>query len=125
MEFLKKTDCKGEMLPGRIISKVVGKDSPIVSERMSVGFAKYCKEAGTMQPHKHAEETVYIVDAVNAWMRYGDTNKCEKGKIDLENGMMIRYDEDEWHVFEYEEGGHLEIIFIYGQADNLRPEQKK
>ena len=28
----------------------------------------------------------------------------------------------EWHVFGYEEGGYLDALCIYGQVDNIRPE---
>ena len=123
MEAKKKDELFGEKLPGRIITKVVGKDSPVASEKMTIGFGKYCDEAGPMQPHNHAEETVYIVDARNGWVRYGGEPDCLLHKMELEKGMMLHFDELEWHVFEYGEGGFVEIIFIYGQTENIRPEE--
>lgn len=123
MEARKKSELKGDVLPGRIITKVVGKDSPIVSKKMSIGFGKYCAEAGPMEPHNHAEETVYIVDAQNGWVRYGGEPDNLLHKMTLEKGMTLHFDELEWHVFEYGEGGFVEIIFIYGQTENIRPEE--
>ena len=32
----------------------------------------------------------------------------------LEKDMTLHFAPGEWHVFEYEEGGSLEILFIYG-----------
>lgn len=125
MNVLQKNDYPGVVLPGRIIVKGVGNDSPIISQKMTVGFARYCIEAGKMEPHNHAEESVYITKSIDAWVRYGDTPACEKGKVPLTEGMLMHFDENEWHVFEYADGGYLEIMFIYGQVDSIRPEEKK
>jgi hypothetical protein len=38
---------------------------------MTVGFAHYSDESGPMEPHHHAEETIYIVDARNGYIRPG------------------------------------------------------
>ena len=38
---------------------------------MTVGIAHYSASTGAMKPHNHAEETVFVVDAQNAWIRYG------------------------------------------------------
>ena len=110
-------------MPGRIITKAVGRDSPIASEKMTIGFGKYCAQAGPMEPHNHAEETVYIVDAKDGWVRYGGEPDSLLHKMALEPGMTLHFDELEWHVFEYGEGGFVEIIFIYGQTENIRPEE--
>ena len=37
--------------------------------------------------------------------------------------LMAHFDELEWHVFEYDKGGSLTIIVIYGQVDKIRPEE--
>jgi len=123
MIVLQKKELTKEVLPGRIITKAIGKDNPSESGRMTVGYADYCPEAGIMEPHNHAEETVYIVQAEKGYLRFG----CEQDKlgerIPLEAGMLIHFPPLEWHVFEYDEGGRIEIIFIYGQVDNIRPEE--
>ena len=123
MEYRKKEELKGDVLPGRIITNVVGKNAPIESKKMSVGFGKYCAQAGPMQPHNHAEETVYIVDAQEGRVRYGGEPDRLLHEMKLEKGMTLHFDELEWHVFEYGEGGFVEIIFIYGQTENIRPEE--
>ena len=92
---------------------------------MSVGFGRYCEQAGPMDPHHHAEETVYIVDARKGRVRYGGEPEALQHELKLEKGMILHFDELEWHVFEYEEGGFVEIIFIYGQTENIRPEEIK
>jgi hypothetical protein len=121
---IQKTDLDKSILPGRIIWKAVGKEGPVVSKKMTVGFGDYyTPDVGPMEPHNHAEECVFIVDAKNATFRYGP----EKDKLGepqpLLPGMLLHFDELEWHVFEHGEGGFVEIIFIYGQVDNIRPEE--
>ena len=41
----------------------------------------------------------------------------------LEPGMTLYFDELEWHVFGYDLGGYVDIIFFYGQVNNIRPEE--
>lgn len=112
-----------QILPGRIIENAVGAAGPIESGRMTVGFATYSAEAGPMQPHHHAEETIYVIASNKGWVRYGGTPDNLAHKMPLEAGMILHFAPLEWHVFEYDEGGSIEIIFIYGQVDNIRPEE--
>ena len=123
MKLLQKKDLKSEILPGRIITKAVGRESPAGSGRMTVGFADYCEEAGPMEPHNHAEETVFVIKSEKGYFRYGEARDHLSGRIPLEDGMLIHFAPLEWHVFEYDTGGRVEIIFIYGQVDNIRPEE--
>jgi hypothetical protein len=123
MEFFKRSEIKRVTLPGRIIQTAVGKDGFSTSGKMTIGFARYSAESGPMEPHHHAEEVVYVLDAKDGWIRYGP----EKGKlgepIPLEAGMVLHNPPLEWHVFGYDEGGYVDIIFIYGQVDRIRPEE--
>lgn len=123
MIVLKRDDLSSEMLPGRMIQKAVGKDGPSESAKMTVGFAHYSAESGPMAPHHHAEEVCYIVDAENGWIRCGESPDALGEKVMLEAGMVLHNPPLEWHVFEYGEGGFVDIIFIYGQVDNIRPEE--
>lgn len=125
MILMRKEEQTSQVLPGRIITKAVGKGSPCESERMTVGYADYCEEAGPMEPHNHAEETVYIIFSEKGYVRYGDTKDSLGDRIPIEAGMLIHFAPLEWHVFEFDEGGRIEIIFIYGQVDNIRPEENK
>ncbi len=118
-----KDELAREPLPGRVIYKAVGKDGPVISGKMTVGFGEYSAASGPMEPHQHAEETVYIVQAQDAYYRYGDSKDHLGERISLQEGMLIHFDELEWHVFEYDQGGSLTIIFIYGQVDRIRPEE--
>ncbi len=123
MQLVVKDSIEKQMLPGRIISSAVGKNAVVKSEKMTVGFAKYCPESGPMSPHNHAEETIYVIESKKGYVRYGKSEDELGEKIPLESGMILVFDELEWHVFEYDEGGEIEIIFIYGQVDNIRPEE--
>lgn len=125
MQFVDVNTLPGNVLPGRIIYKGVGADGPIATAAMSVGFARYCAEAGPMDPHHHAEESVFIVESVTGRVRFGPTPECAAGTRELTPGMLLHFPENEWHVFEYDEGGHVLIVFIYGQVANIRPEERK
>lgn len=123
MEMICRKDIPIELLPGRAIQKAVGAASMVSSEKMTVGFAHYSAESGPMQPHNHTEETVVILDAKDGYVRYGDHVDTLDKRIELHPGMILHFPALEWHVFEYVGTGFVDIIFIYGQTDNIRPEQ--
>ena len=124
MNYVNKNTLAVDALPGRGLIRVIGKNSCFNSNHMTVGYALYCAEYGEMEPHKHAEETVVITKAANGYVSWGDAKDHMQKTIQLEEGMVLHIPENEWHVFHYDEGGSVEIIFIYGQSDNLRPEDK-
>ncbi len=123
MERLRKEELRAETLPGRIIAKAVGKDGPVASRRMTVGYADYCIQAGPMEPHHHAEECVLILRSDRGSVRFGSDKDRLGPRIPLEAGMLLHFPPLEWHVFEYDEGGRVEILFMYGQVDGIRPEE--
>lgn len=124
MQYVKKEDVKTEALVGRGLQKVVGKNSYFESTQMSVGYALYNADYGEMEPHCHAEETVIVTKLKDGWIEWGNTKDNLTQRCKLEEGMIFHIPENEWHVFRYEPGGHVEIIFIYGQTDQCRPEDK-
>ncbi|MBC8265174.1 MAG: hypothetical protein H8E47_13750 [Anaerolineales bacterium] len=121
MELVKREDVKEKPLPGRILQLVVGKEDAVsYSDVMTMGFAAYSAESGPMEPHHHVEEIVYILEADDGWVRYGGTGDepNELGDpVPLEEGMILHFPDWEWHVFEYAEGGHIDIIFFYSHPD--------
>ena len=88
-----------------------------------MGYARYSQESGPMEPHQHAEEVVYILSSKDGYVREGHHPHQLGEQIPLESGMTLHVPELEWHVFEFDPGGHVDIIFIYGQVDNIRPEE--
>ena len=125
MKLIKRSELHQEKLPGRTIQKAVGKDCFSTSARMTMGFATYSEESGPMAPHHHAEEIIYVTDAKDAWVRYGESEDELTTRVDLEEGMTLHFPSLEWHVFEFEDGGYLDVIFFYGQVDQIRPEEMK
>lgn len=122
MRAIHRDDVSVDPLPGRGLRRFVDRESALDSERMTVGTARYADEFGPMQPHHHAEETVYVLGADRAWVRWGPTRDELPNRITLVPGTVINTPAWEWHVFEWEPGGHLELLFIYGQVDDIRPE---
>ena len=122
MRTIKDAETPVDPLPGRGLRRFVGRDSALESEEMTVGVARYADEYGPMEPHNHAEETVYILEAERAWVRWGPSPDDLPNRIDLEPGVVINTPSLEWHVFEWEPDGYIELLFIYGVVDNIRPE---
>ena len=125
MRVIKRHDISQELLPGRIIQKAVGIDGVVSSKKITVGFAHYSAESGSMEPHQHAEEVCYVLEANNGWFRYGPAPDQLSAPIRLETGMILHNPPLEYHVFEYGDGGNVDIIFIYGQVNHIRPEESK
>jgi hypothetical protein len=123
MNYFRRADLDTVVLPGRAIQKAIGKDAFSESKKITMGFAHYSAESGPMEPHAHAEEVVYIVDAQRGWIRYGPAPDRLGEPVPLSPGMVLHNPPLEWHVFGDEEGGYVDIIFIYGQVDQIRPEE--
>jgi hypothetical protein len=121
MQFFKREDIRKKMLPGRVIQLLIGKDDAAsTSELMTMGFAHYSEETDPMDPHRHAEEIVYVLSAEDGYVRHGGFGEepTELGnRVPLQEGLTLHVPAGEWHVFEYDEGGHVDIIFFYSQAD--------
>jgi hypothetical protein len=121
MKLIKREDVVEKALPGRVIQLVVSKEDAVsASSVMTMGFAHYSTESGHMAPHRHAEEIVYVLESDRGWTRYGGYGNEPDGlgePVPLEAGMTLHFPEGEWHVFEFEEDGHVDIIFFYSQSD--------
>jgi hypothetical protein len=123
MKIIRKSDCQISELPGRNIWKVIGKESFSESKKISFGFARFSHVLGLPEPHHHAEEICYVLKSEKAFVRFGSAIDSLGDLHPLNGGMTMHIPELEWHQFVCEDGGYLEIIFIYGQVDNIRPEE--
>lgn len=119
---LQREELPSEVLPGRLLQRAIGKASASSSGKMTVAFCRYAAESGRMQPHHHAEETIYIIDARDGWVRYGPNSSQIESKVAVRAGTILHFPALEWHVFEYADGGFIDAVCIYGQVDNIRPE---
>ncbi len=121
MKLIKREDVTKKKLPGRVIQLLVSRSGAVSqSDIMTMGFAHYSAESGPMEPHRHAEEIVYILGADDGWTRYGgsgDEPDQLGEKVPLEADMTLHYPKGEWHVFGFGEGGFVDIIFFYSQSD--------
>jgi gentisate 1,2-dioxygenase len=123
MNIFKSSSLEVQKLPGRGVRKAIGRESKSLSGKMTMGHVRYSGEFGPMEPHNHAEEALYIVDADRGWIRSGDGKEKLGEKVYLEKGMILHVPELEWHVFGFDEGGFIDALFFYGQVDNIRPEE--
>lgn len=123
MEYLQRNDIPRKELPGRVVQNAVGHNSSLLSEKMTISFCHYSAESGPMEPHHHAEECVIVLDCDRAYVRYGSAKDSLEHKVSLHRDDLLHFPEMEWHVFEYEEGGFLDALCVYGQVTNIRPEE--
>jgi hypothetical protein len=112
----KWADVQRNELPGRVIQWLVGASTPMPSERMTVGLVNYSDASGPMEPHRHIEESILVLRAKNARVRYGPAQDDLPHVIPLEPAMTLHVAADEWHVFEWDEGGYAECAVLYGET---------
>lgn len=122
MRVLHRNEIAKEALPGRVLQRAIGKGAASDSGKMTIAFAHYSAESGPMEPHQHAEETVYIIAAKDGWIRKGPSKTDLPEKVLVSAGTVLHFAEMEWHVFEHAAGGFIDALCIYGQVDNIRPE---
>lgn len=122
MKTIRRAEVPAEALQGRALQRIVGRGASIASERMTVGAVRYADELGAFEPHHHAEETILVLAADRLWARWGPARDDLPNRVDLEAGMVLHTPAWEWHTFEWEPGGGGEALVIYGQVDDIRPE---
>ena len=123
MDFVERKDIKRNELPGRVVQNAVGLNSAVASGKMTVSYCHYSAESGPMAPHNHAEESVVVLDAKDAYVKWGKGPDDLEFKQYLHKDDLMHFPELEWHVFGYDEGGYLDALCIYGQVTNIRPEE--
>lgn len=123
MELIQRDEIPQNFLPGRVVQNAVGKNSKIESKKMTVSICRYSAESGPMEPHNHAEETVMVIGCDRAFVKTGPSKDNLCSRYELKVGTIMHFEDLEWHVFGYEEGGYLDAVCIYGQVDRIRPEE--
>lgn len=113
MKHFSRDDVEKKVMPGRTLQMAMGRVAFSPSEHMTVGFAHYSVDAGPMEPHQHAEESMYVIDAKDGWIEWGPEPDKLTEKVDLKAGMLLHAPPGEWHVFKYKEGGFVDIVFVY------------
>jgi hypothetical protein len=122
MDILRREAIPSEDLVGRSVQRAVGAGAASESQRMTVAFARYTLAFGSMRPHRHAEETVYVLATSGVSFRYGDSPDSLTERIELEPAMVIHIPPAAWHVFECQPEGFADTVVMYGQVDDIRPE---
>ncbi len=122
LDILKRGAIPAEDLVGRSVQRAVGAGAASESGRMTVAFARYSLAFGRMRPHRHAEETVYVIATSGVSFHYGEGPDSLTERILLEPAMVIHIPAAAWHVFECEPEGFADTVVMYGQVDDIRPE---
>lgn len=118
MECLRRDELTPRDCLGRQIWRVYGADAAL-DDKLSFGFARFSRKRGVMKPHYHEREWIYVLDAKRAVARYGDTFSSMNASRALQAGDFLRFDQDECHVFEFEDDeGYLDILWGFGTPMN-------
>ncbi|MDD3663080.1 MAG: hypothetical protein PHT84_04405 [Candidatus Pacebacteria bacterium] len=113
MDHVSREVCPKKDMPGRTTNAAFGKEgvAKIATTDCFVGYATFSPKYGKMKPHYHENEIMYVVDAKDAFVRYGDAPDRMHSRDALKKGDIIRAREGEWHLFEFEsEDGFLDLI---------------
>ena len=70
---------------------------------MTFGRTMFTRKYGIMEPHCHAEEIIYVLEAKKAHFRYGATEECLDGDVIMESDHVYHIGVGEWHVFEFDD----------------------
>lgn len=133
-------DCiKREMITpvaarGRILNKVFGNGKAAVeTDDMTVIFARFAPEYGVMESHYHETEYMYVIDARDAVVSYGDTlDELSERKRTLKKGDILRPHNGEWHRFDFtSQDGFVDFLNFFAVSethvvtDEMEAEQEK
>ena len=122
MEFMEKQSAIVKHCRARTIYGMIEKGGIFQSPNMMMGFARFDKNLGEMIPHVHPEEGMFVIDCANAFARFGASEDSMGGRTAIKPGMIMWAAEGEWHVFEFGEGGFLDIVFCLPVGEIVRPE---
>ena len=73
MRMIEKQQAVIKHFKARTIYSVIENGGVFKSDQMMMGFARFDKNLGCMNPHVHAEEGMYVIDCVNAYARCGSS----------------------------------------------------
>jgi len=113
MKHFRRDDLEKSVFPGRVRQMATGRVAFSPSENMTIGFARVSAEAGPMEPHQHAEEGIYVLDAKDGWVQWGPAKDQLTEKLDLAAGMFLHAPSGEWHVLGCKEGGFVDTLFVF------------
>lgn len=119
MNFYSKNEAVVQHRKGRTVYAVFEEAGKLCSENLVMGFARF---DSAMDPHQHVEECMYVVDCYQAYARCGESKDTLGERHAIQPGMFMWADQDEWHVFEFEDGGFMDIIFCLPRQSFVRPE---
>ena len=118
MEFFRREDAVEVNASGRLIQRVFGDNSACEIDNANMGFAHFSEEKyGKMYCHFHEDEIIYVLDAKDAYVEYGELQDNMPNRKELQAGDVLRFHNGECHVFKFTtKDGYLDIIFYFSQG---------
>lgn len=94
---------------------------PENTKKMMAGFARFSYEYGTMDTHMHGFEYMYVIDAYNAIVKYGDDPDALTCVETLHPGDILRPAPGEWHRFDFlTDDGYVDFLNFFAELSDTK-----
>ncbi len=115
MERIKRENAPILMKSGRKTWRVFGASSALVqSQQLQGAYATFSPEFGAMDSHFHEYEYMYVIDAKDAYVRFGQTPDGLDNLHALRPGDILRPHDGEWHRFDFgSEDGYVDFFNLF------------
>lgn len=115
MDIVKRETLEITPARGRILQKVCGKTGAALQDgKMTAIFARFAPHYGKMETHYHETEYMYVIDAKDAVVSYGDSLNDRGRKNTIKKGDILRPHDGEWHRFDFSsEEGFVDFLNFF------------
>ena len=116
MKHITREDAPVQMKSGRKTWRICGAaaNALIHSDSMQGAYACFSPKYGSMESHKHELEYMYVIDAKDACVHFGENPDHLENVHNLQPGDILRPHDGEWHKFEFaNEDGYVDFINLF------------
>jgi len=126
MIHIKRDDAPVLMKNGRKTYRVFGESNALIKAGFQGAFATFAQKYGAMETHCHENEYMYVIDAKDAHVSFGEAPDDLRHRQTLHKGDIIRPHEGEWHRFDFSsEDGFVDFLNLFAvPAAHVRTEDE-
>lgn len=101
MDYVKRKDIPDFMMLGRKTNVIMGLNGIIRADDAMAAYATFSPKYGRMESHCHDNEYMYVINAKDAIVKYGNSKDTMTNIETLQAGDIIRPVKGEWHRFDF------------------------
>lgn len=113
MKIIKRVSAPILMKNGRKTWRVFGSggNALIYSNKMQGAYATFSPKYGNAEKHSHECEYMYVINAKDAFVCFGQTPEALVNRHELKAGDILRSHDGEWHSFVFSsEDGYVDFF---------------